>query len=373
MNKRIILVGEKKKTDFTEILQRNYTVEWREDIDRKEDNVYYYIIMSEIATLSGIQRDKMIKAGIPAGDILEYCYFIQDPSRSNVEIFQTERIYNEYDGFWFGMSHSYSGLHEELIRGKKIYKFSAPSMDLFYHYQTLKYLEKIYDFQKIQNIYFELPYYCFNYDISMCPDIFLQRINFFYFFQEFHHFDETEKGRYQIYNFRKLNELTFYFFYKNYLMIDNKIINSSSKYHFDRFKKKLYYTLQSKKAHYWTYEEKTKVNQLHPHVWYKKHENTIYENTVIWRNILQLLQKYEWINVQVVVFPFCPYFINSHKKVITERKHEFIDNIILPSNRVVDMFETLENSPELFGDECHLNSRGAYCFTKILERRLNEK
>ena len=60
-------------------------------------------------------------------------------------------------------------------------------------------------------------------------------------------------------------------------MIDNKIINSSSKYHFDRFKKKLYYTLQSKKAHYWTYEEKTKVNQLHPHVWYKKHERHIDE------------------------------------------------------------------------------------------------
>lgn len=372
MKQRIILLGDRKNTEFEKILWKNFAVEQQKDVNIAKENVSYYIIMEENIPMSTMKREKLLNIGIPADKILEYCHFIKNPNKSGIELFQAERVYNAYNGLWFGMSHSFAGLHEEMLKKQKIYKFSAPSMDLFYHYQVLKRLEKIYDFQKVKNIYFELPYYCFNYDVSMCPDIFMQRINFFYFFQEYHHFAETEKGMCQIYNFETLNQLTDNTFYKTCLGTVRSVRNSATAYYLDRFKKNVYYVLQNKRQHRWTDEERKKISQLRPHVWYKKHEKTVEENRAIWEKILELIQKYERINVRVIVFPFCPYFINSHGMIIDEKRREFMENIALPSNKVMDMFDYFGNRPELFDDECHLNYLGAYLFSKRMNSMLKE-
>ena len=132
----------------------------------------------------------------------------------------------------------------------------------------------------------------------------------------------------------------------------------------------MYYAVSKKEKHQWGREEIKEVENLRPHVWYKKHTDTIDENIEIWNLIQEWQKEHNWIDITVIVFPFCPYFINSHRKAIEARKVEFMQNINLPDNEILDMFDCYINRPEYFADECHLNERGTYNFSKLLGKNL---
>ncbi|MEY8521448.1 hypothetical protein AALA90_00275 [Lachnospiraceae bacterium 38-10] len=260
---------------------------------------------------------------------------------------------------------------EDIIKRKSIFKFSAPSMDLYYHYQVLKRTEKLYDITKIKNIYFELPYYIFNYDVSKCVSVFRERINFFYYLQDYHHFTEIQSGKRYADMFERMNELTGNRFYGQFSATGENMAEHRRDQRLVKAKRSVYYALCNKEKHRWTEDEIYTAEALRPHVWYKTYIDTIEENRKIWQSILAWLDEHKWIKMQVVVFPFSPYFIRANQKAIAAKKKEFFEGIGLPPDRVIDLFEYYMNRPEYFVDECHLIGKGAYEFSKKVNRILS--
>ena len=367
---KIVLLGDSGKKEFVDELKKHCIIEWKSKIEETIRECAYIIIMERDILKSDQLRKNLLEQGISEDKILEYCFFEKEPPKSQMEFFQQKYCQNLFNGFWFGMSHSYSGLLEDVLAGKKLYKFSAPSMDIYYHFLLLNRLEEIYDMGKIKKIYFELPYYAFNYDVSRCPNVFEQRINYFYYLQDYHHFGQSPDQKRRIYIFKKLNELTGNAFYRTFQNLEACIPESKMHQRFQQFKRITYYTFRRKEKHDWTEKEISDVERIKPHVWYKDRAATVAENRQIWNSILSWIERYPWIQLQIVVFPFCPYFINANRDVIDAKRKEFMDNIVVDANQVTDMFDAYMEHPEYFDDECHLNFSGAYYFSKKINRFL---
>ncbi|MCM1540477.1 MAG: hypothetical protein NC121_04380 [Blautia sp.] len=341
----------------------------------KEELLYidfnYLIILSQNQERTSEVSQNLFENGIPKGKILEFCCFIKNPLKSPVEVFFEKGKLPNYDRFIFGMSHSYGGLLETELDGNA-YKFSAPSMDLYYHNMVVKDICAHYDMRKVKQIIFELPYYIFNYDISKCRDVFIHRMNYYYYYSDYHHFGVGEEDKRQIDLFDTLNTICCARPLYTQGCDANKDILQRTSWMWLLRKQylKLRYKLKRNRGHNWTDDEKTKIFDFHPHVWYKKHIDTIEENIRIWGSIKELLSQYSWIDVKVVVFPFCPWFVNAHRFAINDMKKMFYEEIGLPQTQVIDCFETFQAKPECFSDECHLNDLGRYEFSKILARRI---
>lgn len=333
-------------------------------IDQLSDLVFeYIIIMSEDIQKSEQVEELLVARGIPYNKILRYCYFRKNPAKSAVELFFEKYINQDYDGFIFGMSHSHGGCIEALLKDN-IYKFSAPSMDLYYHYKVLQDVCQHYDMSKINRVIFELPYYVFNYDISMCSNTFIQRMNYYKYYNDYHHFGKTEQQKRYIVEFDKLNKFCTNPIYNNIqnrkvaTVGKNKVIERIKKYY-----RTCRYTVMTKRKHYWTDEEKSCL-KVRAHVWYKLHKETIEENVEIWHKIRKLLEGYNNIELSVIVFPFCPWYIDKHETAIAEMKRVFDEKIEISPDKIWDCFKEYMNFPEYFEDDCHLNLLGAYDFSK---------
>lgn len=271
---------------------------------------------------------------------------------------------NRYDAFLLGMSHSYGGFLER-ISPKRIYKFSVPSMDLYYQLKLLTDLKEKYDFSKVETIIFELPYYIFNYDISMTKETFLKRINYYYYFEDYHHFGRDREQQSQIKLFEELNRSSEASLYGR--AKDDKITAEKKNPKFPGIEKMYYkcrYLIHRKEKHIWMEEERQDILQMRPHVWYKEHPDTIQENKHIWKQILKTIKEIGNLNVKIMVFPFCPYFIEGHQTAIKKMKELFYENIGIEPEDVFDCFELFMDKPEYFADECHLNEKGKYIFTR---------
>ena len=368
---KIMLLGEKKENSFVRMIEQRHSVEWVSKLTDAGKECAFIIIMAEDEAKSAAKKNELLGQGLAEEIILEYCYFRKDPAVSRIEYFQKEYCRYEYDSFWFGMSHSLGGMIEDIIKRKSIFKFSAPSMDLYYHYQVIKRLEELYDMTKIKNIYFELPYYIFNYDVSKCVSVFRERINFFYYLQDYHHFTEIQSGKRYADMFERMNELAGNRFYGQFSAAGENMAEHRRDQRLVRAKRSVYYALCNKEKHRWTEDEICTAEALRPHVWYKTYIDTIEENRKIWQSILAWLDEHKWIKMQVVVFPFSPYFIRANQKAIAAKKKEFFEGIGLPPDRIIDLFEYYMNRPEYFADECHLIEKGAYEFSKKVNRILS--
>lgn len=366
MHIKIVLLGEKKENQFVNLIGERYKTEWVREPGDVDPKCAYVVIMTQDISQAMILKDELLHLGVEEDKVLAYSCFIKDPNISRMDYFQNEYCKYEYDSFWFGMSHSLGGLVEELIKGKRIYKFSAPSMDLYYHFQLLTRIEKIYDITKIKNIYFELPYYAFNYDVSRCVNVFQQRINFFYYLEDYHHFRESQFGEWYTDMFEKMNELTGNKFYGRFQISEIKESKNKKNQTLSMLKRNFYHKFCKKNKHHWTEQEVDRVKSLNPHVWDKDYPDTLGENKKIWASILGWMGQHEWIKMKVIVFPFCPYFIHNHQKVIAVRRKEFFEGMGEVDDMIIDMFEYYMKRPEYFADECHLNMRGAYEFSKDL-------
>lgn len=328
----------------------------------------YVIILTEEQKKSQKALAHLITKGIPSNKILEYYTFWKNPAKSRAEEFYENGAVPGYDGFIFGMSHSYGGLIEKILSGN-YYKFSAPSMDLYYHYMVLKDVCSHYDMRLIKQVIFELPYYIFNYDISKCKNVFKQRMNYYYYYSDYHHFGANEEDRRQIEMFEALNSLCEKPYYAKSI---GKTIKISKGRTACMFLKKQYlkgrYLFMRKEGHTWGKEEKEKIYELRPHVWYKQHEETQKENEGIWQEIKALLSNYSWIELKVAVFPFCPLFCDAHAPAIENMRRSFKDMLKIPEEQLVDCFDYYREKPEYFSDECHLNLLGQYKFSKSFNK-----
>lgn len=328
----------------------------------------FIVVLTRDVKESDRVKTRLILSGILQPKILEYCYFEKEPRTSPVEIFEMKKMNGDYDTFVFGMSHSYGGCLESLLEGA-VYKFSAPSMDLYYHQKVLESVCERYDMNKVRKVIFELPYYIFNYDISLCKNIFIQRMNYYYYFGDYHHYGENDDNERQIIMFEKLNEICCNPVYKKQLPTEElkpRKVDLLNRLNSGR--RRVKYMLLPKEAHIWTQEERECIEQLHPHVWYKYHKKTIEENMRIWEEIKRLLSNYRDISMKVIVFPFNPMFIKTNKQAIAEMKQMFMDALNIPESSIIDCFDYYLDKEEFFEDECHLNLKGAYDFSKRINK-----
>ena len=156
---------------------------------------------------------------------------------------------------------------------------------------------------------------------------------------------------------------------------DRKLNGTCKNSTFEKFKKyyrRCRYAVMSKEKHHWTDEEKNCLKERR-HVWYKLHKETVEENVEIWNEIKKLLVRYSNIELSVIVFPFCPWFINEHDAAISEMKKIFDKNIDVPPDNVRDYFREYMEFPEYFSDDCHLNLLGAYDFSRKINGMLRGK
>ena len=308
-----------------------------------------FLIATRDAKISNEKRILLKDAGVDSSKILEFCHLQKKPDISPIECFWKEYSDISFRRFVFGMSHSHVGLLECILKGNT-FKFSAPSMDLYYHYLVLKDLCANYDMSTIKQVIFELPYYVFNYDVSKCKRTFEQRINFFAYYGDYHHYGETDAEEQIIYEYEKLKEI----------LVEKGVTSriSPQKYKLRNFYLKYKYFNAQTEKHIWTIEEERRVTEIKPHVWHKVHENTVTENEEIWHKILEILLPYKNIELKVCVFPFCPLFIESHRDAIENMKSIFEMNINIDKEQCIDLFDGCITEKEFFDDECHLNLMG---------------
>ncbi len=365
MKKAVFYVEDKELISVSEKFQGEYElVSKGSPVDMEAD---YYIILSKDAAASREIALSLREAGITEEKILEYCYYEKELRFHPLSEFYKKSAGNSYHAFLLGMSHSHSGFIEQIAK-KNIYKFSVPSMDLYYQMKLLEDLSLKYDFSKVDTIIFEFPYYIFNYDISMTREVFLRRMNYYSYFGDYHHYGKEEEQRRQIEMFETLNAILTPSLYSR---AQEETAVAYKENFLSAYLKKQYYKVRyafaKKETHQWTETEIEQVVSLQPHVWCKEHTQTISENLRIWEAIRNHLAKFPNLKIKVVVFPFCPFFIESHKEEIAVLKKQFYENIQIPGEDILDCFECFWDRPEYFADECHLNEKGKYEFTKRLK------
>lgn len=118
--------------------------------------------------------------------ILEY-YLFKEVSKENI---LPSSISRNVDTIILGMSHSQCGIDTETIDQGRILKLSKPSMDLFLQLNLLQRIKPIAINSNIKDIYIELPYYIFNYDLSRFNPFVYSKLIYFVEFDNYHHLQD---------------------------------------------------------------------------------------------------------------------------------------------------------------------------------------
>lgn len=353
-------VAEKLK----EVLSEVHEVTVIQQISSVTSEYDYVIIATYDVQQSAEIFEMLVGKGIPSDVILEYCNFEKYPVKSAMELFLENGISSKSSRYVLGMSHAFGGISEYMLAGK-VYKLAAPSMDLYYHQKVLHELFSRVDARTINQIILELPYYIFNYDVSLCKKTFPQRMNFYYFFSDYHHYGEDMEGQHQIAMFEKLNRL---FPIPPYRTIEEIQMGKARNSAIRKQYRKMRCAVNKKREHLWTEKECEEAIKFKPHVWYQERNMTIKENLLIWEQMKKELDSHTGMDWKVVVFPFAPIFIENHREAIWRMRAMFYDNIQLPQEKIIDCFEYYEDKPEYFSDICHLNEKGCYEFSKVFDK-----
>lgn len=311
----------------------------------------YYVITYKEQALIDRALIELQNAGINNNSIVIYNQFAETTNLDTLTRYGKEN--EKFENIVLGMSHAKSDIMLSEFYPNS-FSFAAPSMDLFCHYETLQYIADKYPdkVSEIKRIFIELPYYIFNYDLSKFRQFFVTKISYFYRFGSYHNFDD-ENIIEQYHIFVKLyQDLNFS---QGYISEDNPEVNRDS------------YKFRIK---HWIYHlaDMGKVIFIHDKVWEKEFVQTKSENIMLWNNILECIKtKFNNPRVYIIVAPFNPLFIKSHKDYINNSKKVFYEVIETKcsSYEVVDLFNSMP-SLNCFLDHCHLNKRSAKIWTKYL-------
>lgn len=242
-------------------------------------------------------------------------------------------------GVIFGLSYSLRGIDYEKLDGD-FYDFSWHGLDLYYNSSLFSDAMKQWDVLPMDVSLMVIPYYYFDYDMSM---------------------SEYQYRTGQIYSVRDYGwhngKLSFKGI-QDYIKSDNL------------FGEKLFRVYKGKKYYphidMWGGDEKSSPLSL---IWYNSYEMSVKENVQIFKNLL-----YETKNMIVIVPPF--YIRNlsqNERKIIFKKKNKFYRLIEdLKSEFSFEIFDCLElyNNVEFFSDEWHLNYLGKEAFTKYINNTI---
>lgn len=299
----------------------------------QEDN----IILAENKTYV----DELNKAGVPRNRVINYQLYVDTTLENPLKGFSPQ-----HTGLLMGMSHSQCAIDEQKLPYFKYFKLSSPSMDMFCHYGFLKKIIKDYpcSINNIQQIIIELPYYIFNYDLSQFGDFVYTKLLYFKLIGDFHHITDP-----------KINEE--FSLYTN--IID---------------KPKPFVRSHAKLKDFLSAIGVTRIRTIYrsitnrDNVWVKYYKDTVKENISLWENFLSLVRdNFPNAKLLVLVTPMNSLFRVTHKEEINKWRTIFYEN--MKGLDVLDNFE-LYNNPFLYGDHCHLNSKGGMKYTNYLKNQL---
>ena len=239
---------------------------------------------------------------------------------------------DHYDGLLMGMSHSQCAINTSSFSGINYFKMSAPSMDMFLHYHFLKNLTLNHRdlLSNMKSLLIELPYYIFNYDLSLFGDFVFTKMKYFDIAGNWHHLS----GRDDIREYRLFARL-----------FDKPVSIQSNQ---QSFIKNI-----SKKIGLYEIRNCFRAITNKDKVWTRYYEETKNENAYYWNEFKELVKIYmPHANLTVLVMPMNIAFRKTHSKSIMFQKSLFYSQ--MGGVCLVDDFE-LFNNPCLFSDHCHCN------------------
>lgn len=341
---------------------------------------YQYQRVLKIEELSGVDYDYilintcrqssdneiynlLLKYGISKKKIVRYAkyafYNNKFPikyTENKLETFQRFVSFPQFEGCLVGMSYAESGIDVNLLSGY-IYNFAHSAFDLFYRKLLIQsLLENEKGIENIRYIIIELPYYIFNFDLSLCDNgIFQSAINYISYWKNYHHFIEKEDNINFVKGFSVYQDM----FIKDHLGNSSMVANGR---------------VMTDKQYVDGKIECTDIS----HTIRKKHQSTIEENKYIFHQILQMIkEKNPYIKLVILVCPQ-PSVIRKlydnyplQKEIfwneMKQAQEKYFDLVIL------DEHELFTGHDEYFLDiDGHLNSKGCDIFTRFLDEKLKE-
>lgn len=288
---------------------------------------------------------------------IQYQYIKDYPNVLRAYLFENETFHDPldkwndkiYNGIIMGMSHSQCAIDTKKIESFKMFKMSSPSMDIFLQKEYFYKLSSNYNLKNLERIVIEIPYYIFNYDLSKFGNFVLTKLYYFQLLDKFHHLEEMN-------DFNSINEE-----FKLFSQIVNKedtVINLQSV-----SEVKLYYGLKRVIRRIYHIYKYSKINDK---VWNNTYKDTINENINIFHDLIKSIKiNCPKAEIILLIMPFNPAFILTHRKQITKNKKLFYSIINNIDATIIDDFKYFTDS-SYFNDHCHMNALGSQKYMKRL-------
>ena len=207
----------------------------------------------------------------------------------------------------------------------------------------------------LRYVILDMPYYMFNYDLSMNRVHMINQLILADYFDDYHNF--TTKA-----NEKVLKQFSLW----KEMIYDGIKYNSSYCYN-DHIVRNGSITEEMKNAC------KNKIS----HVYSKPHPNTINENEKIFVNMMKLIKFFDKdIKVIILIMPQSKYEYMYHQKLIDSMAKDFHSVVSYICERmkinyeILDLYKEYFGKDEMFLDLIHLNSKGAKIFSNRLESLL---
>lgn len=339
----------------------------------------YILLALQEDSLIALVTQRMKHLMVPDEKILIYKYYennIYDKSLIDVDYYLHSA--EQYEGIIIGMSHTKNGIRTECFENKLL-KLGVPSIDLYYMKKLIEILAATKRLSHCSYIIIEFPYYFFNWDISKADRKGYERYSLMHYFDEYHHFTDTEALREYVHKMQIMNtimkeKLLTYCSLDEGDCLAAQRDKTSESHHCIMFNiiKAFYHCmiLESKERRSW----KRQACEREYGIWQNVHGKTINENKKIWEDIVNLIKKETTsAKIFIAVFPHNPYFISCHSYFVRRMRHIFYK--IIEENggvTVIDHFTYFKGRPFYFLDECHLNDFGAYIYSTYLRRELKK-
>ena len=344
-NMTIYICGENKEYIVnclkSEVAQNNNIVYLDEEC---LENVDYNINNGDVFIANDSQAKFLMSKGVRRTQLINYEQFGNLNFDNPLDGFDSS-----FNGLVLGMSHSQCGLDVSYSKNINYFKVASPSMDIFLHINFFEALLRNYaeTLRNMKSIIIEIPYYIFNYDLSRCVPFAYSKLNYFDIVHNWHHLKEKElfEAILEDYNlYKKIFRVT----------CSTKVTEHRIPIVLKPLKR-VYKYLRS------AYKGVTNSDN----VWKKTYNETIKENTYLWNKLIELIkEECPSAQISILVMPFNPSFIRTHKTDI-DRNREYFYNSIVTGERIniIDNF-IFYNMSFYFDDHCHLNDIGCKRYSR---------
>ena len=327
-------------------------------IEDIKSNTFDYVVIS-YKNRNDIQsaKEELKNAGLPTNGIIEYQLFKETLCIDQLKAFSNSD--QRFDILLFGMSHSQCSIQPQYF-AQRLFKFAAPSMDLFCQEKIVKVLVTKYseNISLVKKIVFELPYYIFNFDLSRFRQFVLNRFYYFHLFSDYHHFGENKTDHELIVHFENFVKVFDRDNRSDKFTLNKDLDTDVSKDIISKAKRFAHEILRLKEI-CWFKDD----------VWFKNYEATKKENLELWNNILrQIRSANPKAEIIVLVCPFDPLFRRLYKKQIEEKKKQFYS--LIGDVEIVDNFSV--NDEYRFADHCHLKTESGIRYTQLIRKQLGD-